>query len=62
MGGQIDQSDKNRDEPQHVQDQNDAFDHRQKPTNHGIDEDCDSENGPAEESTMPLVRLVVGVI
>jgi hypothetical protein len=62
MGSQIHQRDKDREESQHVHDENDTFNHRQEPANNCVDEDCDSENTPAEESTMPPLRFVAGVV
>ena len=47
MWRQIHQGHYDGNKSEYVQYQDDAFDHGQEPTDHGVDKDCDGENSPA---------------
>ncbi|KAI4227538.1 MAG: hypothetical protein LQ349_006695 [Xanthoria aureola] len=62
MRSQIDQSYNDGDEAGDVEEEDEAFNHGQKATDHRIDEDCDSYHSPTEEGALVLLGVVVGVI
>jgi len=52
----------NCEEPNHVEDEDQALKARKKPNERGVDEKCQKQHGEEDQSSLPSLRLISRVV